>query len=177
MRVLCNRTVLRRHWGCRPREICVARRARQLCGSLCRHRSRHVRQRSRVCRRIGNGQQKAGPGTPRTCRHPDCDLVHIRNPAGRHEHQPATNIRLSTSRQLLARAVDIFPCSLLGHAGGWRVLFASSRRRRSVLRQTPPRQQQTLHLPPITTGSLIRGKATDSEQVSQRGEHYANRAT
>jgi Major intrinsic protein len=67
------------------------------------------------------------------CRHTDRDLFHIRSTAVRHEHEPGTNIRLSTSRELLARALDLFHSSVDGHAGRRRGISSSPPGRRPIL--------------------------------------------
>jgi glycerol uptake facilitator-like aquaporin len=61
-------------------------------------------------------------------------LLHIRSTAVRHEHEPGTNIRLSTSRELLARALDLFHSSVDGHAGRRRGISSSPPGRRPILR-------------------------------------------
>jgi glycerol uptake facilitator-like aquaporin len=68
------------------------------------------------------------------CRHTDCELLHIRSTAVRHEHEPGTNIRLSTSRELLACALDLFHSSVDGHAGRRRGISSSPPGRRPILR-------------------------------------------
>ena len=66
----------------------------------------------------------------------------------------ARTFGLSTSRQLLARAMDLFHSSVDPHAGRWRVISSRPRRRRSLLRQTSPCQPRTLHLPSCPTRRL-----------------------
>ena len=60
---------------------------------------------------------KAGPIYRVFCRLADPDLSHIRNAAVRHEHQPSTNLRFSSARQLLGCAVDLLHRSGAGHVG------------------------------------------------------------
>jgi Major intrinsic protein len=105
---------------------------------------------------FATNQKRLEPYTAYFCGHTDRDLLRIRSTVVRHEYEPGTNLRLSSSRQLLARAVDLFHRSVAGHAGRRRAVSSSARGRRSLLRQTAPRQPQTLHLSSHPTRSLER---------------------
>src|SRR5882762_6270395 len=121
---LYHRPVFRRHWWCRSCEICVARRAWQSCGTLCGDSAGRVRKHCRVRGRIGDlvlsddhcvvrhQSQKTGTIHPVFCGRTHRDLLHVRRTTVRHEYEPGTNIRLSTSRELWARALDLFHSSV-----------------------------------------------------------------
>jgi hypothetical protein len=131
---------------CRSCQICVARRAWQSCGTLCGDSAGRVRKHCRVRGRIGDlflsddhcvvrhQSQKTGAIHRVFYGRSDRDLLHIRSTAVRHEHEPGTNIRLSTSRELLARALDLFHSSVDGHAGRRRGISSSPPGRRPILR-------------------------------------------
>jgi aquaporin Z len=61
------------------------------------------------------------------CRCAVCNLHNIRNTALWDEHESRTNIWFSDSRQLLARALDLFHCADIRHAGRRGGFSASSR--------------------------------------------------
>jgi hypothetical protein len=94
----------------------------------------------------------------------------IRSTAVPHEHEPGTNIRLSASRQRLARTVDLSHSSVDGYAGRRRGVSSSPSGRRSLLRQTSPRQQRTLHLPSRATRSLERRSYARTRQIDASPE-------
>ena len=71
------------------------------------------------------------------------------------EYEPRTNTRFSISRRLLARDLDLFHSTDVGDALRGGGISTSSRRRHSVLRKTPSRKQQTLHLPARATRLVI----------------------
>ena len=157
--VLRNRAVLRRAERCLPREMCNARSPGTSCGALRSHSAWFVWQRRRIRRRTDDlfhpdehcvvhyESQRARLVHRVFCRSVNCDVLHVRSAAVWDEHEPGTNVWLSTSCQLLARAMDLFHSSVDGHAGRWGAISSSPRRRRSLLRQTSPRQPLPLHLP------------------------------
>ena len=101
-------------------------------------------------------RKNSGPVHRVFCRSADCDVLHVRNAGVWDEHEPGTNVWFSTSRQLLACAMALFCSSVARHVGRWRSVSSSRRGRRSLLRQTLPRQPRTLHLPSCQTRSLER---------------------
>ena len=62
-------------------------------------------------------------------------------------YESSTNIWFSIFCRLLARALDLFHCAAVGHAGRGGDFSAGSRRRRSPLREAAPFQQQALYIP------------------------------
>ena len=112
-------------------------------GSVWKHR--------RVRGRIGNlflsddycvvrhQSQKTGAIHRVFCGRTDRDLLYLRSAAVRHEHEPGTNIRFSTSCELLACSLDLFPGSVHRHAGRRRGISSSPAGRCPILRQTSPR--------------------------------------
>jgi Major intrinsic protein len=67
-------------------------------------------------------------------------IHNLRDAAFRDEHESRTNVWLSIPGQLLARALDLFPCADIGHAGGRGGFSANSRGCRSLLCKAAPRQ-------------------------------------
>ncbi len=142
---------LGRHQRCCSGQICVTRRAWQSCRTLCGDSAGRVRKQCGVHGRTGNlfhsddhsvvrhQSQKTRAIHRIFCGHAIGDLLHIRSTAVRHEHEPGTHIRLSTSREVLARTLGLFHSSCDGHAGGRGGISSSPPGRRAILRQAPPR--------------------------------------
>jgi hypothetical protein len=96
-----------------------------------------------------------------------CDIHRVRDTPIRDEYEPRTNVRFSISRQLLACDLDLFHSTDVGHVVRGGGISASSRRPRSVLRQAPPHQQQTLHLLPRNRKSYS-SKSTNWDLIRRR---------
>jgi hypothetical protein len=151
MHCLRSRPILRRNQRCRHRHLLTARCSASRRRTVRSDSARRIRHGSGIC--CGTDDlfysddhdldriQSRNTGTIHTlfCRRTICDLHDIRDPDFRDEHEPRANVRLSISRRLLARALDLFHCANIGDAGRRGDFPASSQGGWSLLRKAAPR--------------------------------------